>query len=104
MIKDKIDLLKKLTENITSKLFLMENEKVKTGISRANRIKPYKHRLTTIEPNCINRNSCKTCLADPKCIWCQKSQNCLVGDSSGSFDGTCSKQGDFSYIKCPRKF
>ena len=31
---NKINSLNKLTENITSKLFLMENEKIKTGKKR----------------------------------------------------------------------
>ena len=79
---------------------MVENEKIKTGISRANKI-PYKNNLFSLEPNCFNRNSCRTCLEDPKCIWCQKSNKCMIGDSSGSFDGGCSKEGEFSYQQCP---
>ena len=100
LIKEKINSIKKLNENITNKLFLVENEKIKTGISRANKSKPYKNNLISIEPNCINKNSCRTCLEDPKCIWCRKSQRCLIGDSSGSFDGSCSAEADFSYLQC----
>lgn len=102
MIKEKVFSLKSLNERITNKLVLIENEKIKTGISRSNLAKPFKINSINIEPNCINRKSCKICLDDPKCVWCGKTARCLIGDSSGSFDGSCSNEGDFSYMQCPK--
>ncbi len=101
-IKSKVNSLKTLHENITSKLYLIENEKIKTGISRASKTKPYKMTLTTIEPNCINKISCRTCLTDPKCVWCNNSNRCVIGDASGAFDGTCSEPNTFNYLQCPK--
>ena len=50
-----------------------------------------------IEPKCVNRGSCRVCLEDPDCLWCKTDNTCKYGDTSGPFDGSCSK---FSFQNC----
>lgn len=53
-----------------------------------------------IEPKCVNRNSCRVCLEDPECLWCETNNTCKEGDSSGPYDGSCDK---FNFNSCGTK-
>jgi hypothetical protein len=106
-VKDRVDKLeKKFLENESSnndlsrRVYAIEKEKEKEQLSR-DMIKKGISQIQMndlIEPECINRNSCRVCLEDPKCVWCSIEQKCKSGDLSGPFDGTC--LSSFQYSTC----
>lgn len=62
-------------------------------------INPFNSDIKTsfLEPKCINRGSCRLCLEDPECVYCESNNTCKEGDSSGAFDGSCDK---FKFNNC----
>jgi hypothetical protein len=101
----KVSGLEKMDKILKQRLTIVEKESEKTGRTRS-QIKQHgtfsisSSFNTILEPNCINRKNCRTCLEDSKCIWCDKSQKCKLGDISGTYDGSCSKHGEFHYSSC----
>jgi hypothetical protein len=92
-------------EKIKQKLFFIEKEKEKTSMTRKLKKEgKFNQHGTLIEPSCVNRNSCRTCLEDSQCVWCAKTRQCVQGDIYGPYDGRCNKQGEFSYSKCEPNF
>jgi hypothetical protein len=90
--------VKALNSNYTTieqRLNFIEREKEKLKILRSS--SKVNKNNTIIEPKCVNRGSCSTCLQDPSCVWCNTSNKCVLGDMYGSLDGSCS---DFKYATC----
>lgn len=83
--------------DFSQRLFVLEKEKEKEQLKR-NTQKLMNYDITTIEPDCINRNSCSVCLEDPKCVWCSIEKRCKSGDMSGPYDGSC--MDSFTYSTC----
>lgn len=105
--KEKLDNLEKkfntLDRNnhiLNDRLFVLEKEKEKSQMVRNMMSKGgmsnFLSSSTIIEPECVNRNSCKVCLEDPKCTWCNIERKCKVGDMSGPLDGSCMNSFDYS--------
>ena len=67
-----------------------------------NKYELYKN-ATLIEPECENRNSCRTCLENTNCFWCEQTKVCLLGDSKGDFYGKCTKPGTFMFDQCEKE-
>ena len=85
-------------ENIKQRVFILEKQNEKEKISR-NLAKIGKNTNTQVlEPDCVNRISCSVCLEDPKCVWCNMSKRCTLGDMSGPYDGSCPDL--YSYTSC----
>lgn len=106
-VKDRVDKLeKKFAESeisnseLSRRIFALEKDKEKAQLSREMIKQGVSETLMSdlIEPECINRNSCRVCLEDPKCVWCSIEQKCKSGDLSGPFDGTC--LNTFQYSSC----
>lgn len=67
-----------------------------------NKFEVYKNG-TLIEPECENRNSCRTCLENTNCIWCEQMKACLLGDSKSDFYGKCTQPGTFMFDQCEKE-
>lgn len=95
--------LQKSDEKNKQRMFILEKEKEKEGFFRKNLKNNVfnSQKANVIEPQCVNRNSCRVCLEDPSCIWCKSSNKCMLGDSSGSIDGSCNGNDLFFYSSCP---
>lgn len=94
--------LVKEDKSLSDKLLLLENEYKKSKISNENSNSKNYFSLTknlNFEPKCVNRNSCRVCLEDPNCVWCNTENMCTVGDKSGPFDGSCFKTFKYSYCE-----
>lgn len=93
--------LKRKYNDIQDKLSLEENEWKKSSISTSF-LKNKKFFNTeyerTLEPKCVNRDSCRLCLQDPSCVWCDLENRCKFGDKNGPYDGSCLNK--FSYSFC----
>jgi hypothetical protein len=87
-------------KEIKDKLMTLEVERDKTSKSRKLKSEGIKKSPQIIEPKCINRNSCRTCLEDSECVWCSKLKKCVLGDMSGAYDGKCNGRNEFNYSKC----
>jgi hypothetical protein len=106
-LKNKIDTLaqdtqlnKKLITEINQRLFSLETEKSKEQVSRnlmKNGIIPSTS-INQVEPGCLSRGSCRVCLEDPQCVWCNIEKKCKLGDMSGPYDGSC--MNSFEYSTC----
>lgn len=104
-ILNKISQIQNQEEQIRQKLFFIEKEKEKTSLSRKfKKEADFTQHGTMIEPSCVNRDSCRTCLEDSQCVWCAKSRQCVQGDIYGPYDGRCNKQGEFNYSNCEPNF
>jgi len=101
-VKIKVDELTKKLENIektnfnlNQRVFLLEKEKEKSQMLRS---MTKNAEIFTIQPDCMDRNSCRICLEDPKCVWCNIAKVCRPGDISGPYDGSC--LNSFEYSTC----
>jgi len=99
MIRD-ANYLKRKYQEIEDKLELEENESKKSSISTSS-LKQKKFFNTaydkTLEPKCVNRDSCRLCLQDPNCVWCDLANQCKFGDKNGPYDGSCLNKFSYSY-------
>jgi hypothetical protein len=83
-------------------LTFFENERKKTNLSSQfiqGKIKLDSQNVRIIEPKCVNRDSCRVCLEDPSCVWCNLDRKCNLGDESGPIDGSCVKSFNYSYCE-----
>ena len=90
-------------KTLKNKVLFLENEYKKSKISGKNlKNNNFFHgkNSAVIEPKCINSNSCRVCLEDPNCVWCNVDKKCTLGDQNGPFDGSCIKT--FSYSFCEK--
>ena len=83
--------MKQKDEFLQNKLFIIENEKKKTSIANE------PTNSFSLEPKCVNRNNCITCLEDPSCVWCSTNESCLIGDENGPLNGSCFRGFKYSY-------
>jgi len=49
------------------------------------------------QDNCRQYRTCLVCFEDPSCGWCSDDNLCVVGNSTGPSDGTCT----WNYYNCP---
>ena len=96
------DYLIKKDKIFQNKVLILENDRRKSIISLKNlknnnffnEGNNYK-----VQPKCLNRNSCRVCLEDPNCIWCNLDKKCTLGDQNGPYDGSCVKSFNYSFCE-----
>jgi hypothetical protein len=116
---NRLDKVETTNKNLREKILEIEDKSQKEQIARqmknlgmaddpikksrdndaVNQVNPFNLQIKTsfFEPKCINRGSCRLCLEDPECVFCESSNSCKEGDSSGAFDGSCDK---FKFTSC----
>lgn len=98
---------KYLPSLMKSRKYLSRETKNKTQtvadfFNHINKYELYKNE-TLIEPECENRNSCRTCLENTNCIWCEQMKVCLLGNSKSDFYGKCTMPGTFMFEQCEKE-
>jgi hypothetical protein len=94
-LSKKFEKMQKENFSMEQRVFMLEKEKEKTQMVRTMN---KNGKAFELEPDCLNRNSCRICLEDPKCVWCNIAKTCKPGDISGPYDASC--LNSFEYSSC----
>lgn len=105
VLKNKVERMEKDEVSLRQKIQIIQKENDKVSMMRKEMTNgsAFIKKASLIEPECVNRGSCRTCLQNPKCIWCGKNNKCMLGDISGAYDGSCNSGEDFQFSSCEKK-